>query len=139
MLKNQVCQGLLIEFLLVLMIMMVFGWLAALMFIYQAYAAVRILETVNYFQHWGLSDGKFGNSFGWVNESWLTTYLFVGLANHIGHHQDEQKPYYQIAYSEQGPKLPYGYFVMNLWVKLSNASYQRMAIRQLEAFRGCRS
>jgi alkane 1-monooxygenase len=31
--------------------------------------------------------------------------------------------------------MPYGYLVMNLWVKLHNASYQRMAKRELVRFR----
>ncbi len=134
MLNNQVLHGLLLEALLLLLVLLCFGWLAAALFIYQAVAAVRILEAVNYFQHWGLSDGRFGKSFGWVNSAWLTSYLFIGLANHIGHHTDEKAHFYQIPYSGQGPRLPYGYFVMNLWVKLGNSSYQKMAERALLDF-----
>jgi alkane 1-monooxygenase len=133
-LKNQVLHGVFLELLILVLVLVFFGGLAAVMFIYQAVAAVRILEAVNYFQHWGLSDSRFAKSYGWVNRSWLSSYLFIGLANHIGHHQDEHTPFYQIAYSEQGPKLPYGYFVMNLWVKLGNASYQKMAERELLRF-----
>ena len=133
-LNNQVLQGVLLEVLLLLLVTLYFGWLAAALFIYQAVAAVRILEAVNYFQHWGLSDGRFGKSYGWVNRSWLTSYLFIGLANHIGHHTDENAHFYQIPYSEQGPRLPYGYFVMNLWVKLGNSSYQKMAKQALLDF-----
>ncbi|NOS75130.1 MAG: fatty acid desaturase [Methyloglobulus sp.] len=131
---NQVFQGLLIELALLIFIIIHFGWLATVMFIYQAIAAVRILETVNYFQHWGLENGQFGKTYGWVSHSWLSRYALIGLPHHIGHHEDENKHFHEIAYSEQGPKLPYGYFVMNLWVKLNNASYQKMAVQELKNF-----
>lgn len=135
LIRHQVLQGLLIELSFLSAIFWVYGWLSAFMFLYQAFAAVRILEAVNYFQHWGLGDGRFGNTFGWVTTSWLSRHALIGLSNHIGHHHDASCHYYNIAYSEQGPKMPYGYFVMNLWVKLHNASYQRMASRELVNFR----
>lgn len=131
---NQVFQGLMVEFALLILIIIYYGWLAAFMFLYQALAAVRILETVNYFQHWGLENGQFGKTYGWVSHSGLSCYALIGLSHHIGHHEDENKHFHEIAYSEQGPIMPYGYFVMNLWVKLGNPSYQRMAIRELENF-----
>jgi alkane 1-monooxygenase len=137
LLHNQVFQGLVIELLLLVLTIVFLGWLPAFMFLYQAFAAVRILEAVNYFQHWGLEEGQFGHSFGWVTDSWMTRYALIGLSNHIGHHENETRHFYEIAYSEQGPKLPYGYFVMNLWVKLNNASFQRMALRQLKLFQQC--
>jgi alkane 1-monooxygenase len=134
-LANQVLQGVVAELLLLTAILYYFGWLAGFMFLYQGLAAVRILEAVNYFQHWGLENGRFGKTFGWVTHSWLSRFALIGLSHHIGHHEDENRPYHEIAYSEQGPKLPYGYFVMNLWVKLHNPSYQQRAISELEKFK----
>lgn len=131
---NQVFQGLLVELIILILIILTFGWLAAFLFLYQAIAAVRILEAVNYFQHWGLENGQFGKTYGWVSQSSLTRYALIGLSHHIGHHEDENKHFHEIAYSEHGPKLPYGYFVMNLWVKLSNASFQKRAIHELENY-----
>jgi alkane 1-monooxygenase len=81
-----------------------------------------------------LEDGQFGLTYGWVTPSWVSRCALIGLSNHIGHHEDESKQFHEIAYSEQGPKLPYGYFVMNLWVKLNNASYQKMAVLELKRF-----
>ena len=131
LLQNKVLHGLLVEWAFLLAAILYYGWLAAIMFAYQAWVAVRILEAVNYFQHWGLENGQFGNTFGWVSRSWISRYALIGLSHHIGHHQDEHKRYYEIAYSDQGPLLPYGYFVMNLWVKLGNDSYQKMAKQAL--------
>jgi alkane 1-monooxygenase len=135
LLKSQVVQGFLVEVGLVLIIFDLFGWLAAAFFLYQAFVAVRIIEAINYVQHWGLQEGRFGNSYGWVCNSWITKYSLISLSHHIGHHLDETRPFYEIPYSDQGPIMPYGYFVMNLWAKIHNASYQKMAERALEQFR----
>ena len=134
LIHHQVLHGLVAELILLIMISDIFGWLAALMFLYQAFAAVRILETVNYFQHWGLEDERYGHTYGWVTDAWMSRFVLIGLSHHIGHHENEHRHFFEIAYSDQGPKLPYGYFVMNLWVKLNNASYQQMALRELERF-----
>jgi alkane 1-monooxygenase len=135
LIQNQVLQGIVAETAVLIFILVYWGWLAAVMFIYQALVAVRILEAVNYFQHWGLEGGQFGNTYGWVSSSWISRYALIGLSHHIGHHQDENKQYYEVNFSDQGPILPYGYFVMNLWVKLGNGSYQQMAVRELEKYR----
>jgi alkane 1-monooxygenase len=134
---NLVLQGLLAELALTVSIAVIFGWLAVFMFLYQALVAVRILEAVNYFQHWGLEEERYANSFGWVNNSQISRYALIGLSHHIGHHENEHQHFQVIAYSDQGPKMPYGYFVMNLWVKLNNSAYQKMAERELQQyFRG---
>ncbi|EIC29644.1 fatty acid desaturase [Methylomicrobium album] len=134
LLKHQVLHGLAVECAFVIGIVAHYGWLAALLFLYQAFAAVRILEAVNYFQHWGLGEGRFGRTYGWVTGSWLSRYALIGLSNHIGHHLNAKSRYHQITYSDRGPKMPYGYFVMNLWVKLHNASYRKMAENKLLHF-----
>lgn len=133
-LANSVLQGLIIELTLLLIIFVVFGWTAAFIFLYQAYAGVRLLETINYYQHWGLEQGKAGNTLAWVNPSSFTEYALVGLSNHISHHQDSATPFYKIPYSDEGPKMPYGYFVTNLWVKLNNASYRRVSAQILKQY-----
>ncbi|MCK5356435.1 MAG: fatty acid desaturase, partial [Methyloprofundus sp.] len=119
---------------LVILILVNFGWAAAFIFLYQALAGVRLLETINYYQHWGLEQGRAGKTLAWVNQSSLTEYALVGLANHIGHHQNAGKSYQEIPYSDQGPRMPYGYFVTNLWVKLNNDSYRRVSACVLKSY-----
>ena len=131
---NRVLQSIVFQSLLVIVIWLIFGWLAALMFLYQAFTAIRLLETINYFQHWGLSEQQSGASLAWVNRSWITRKMLLSLSYHIDHHEHPSRHYQNINYSEQGPKMPYGYFVTNLWVKLSNSSYQRIAQRELKKF-----
>ncbi len=134
MLANSVLQGVMIEFVLVMFILIVFGWVATFIFLYQALSAVRLLETIDYYQHWGLEKGRSKNILAWVNQSWVTKYALLGLSNHIEHHQNATSYYYQIPYSNLGPKMPYGYFVTNLWVKLNNASYQRVSRERLRHY-----
>jgi len=134
MLANSVLQGLLVEFTIVLVIVITFGWAAAVIFLYQALSGVRLLETINYYQHWGLEQGKLGNTLAWVNQSSFTEYALVGLSNHIKHHQNATISFHEIPYSGQGPKMPYGYFVTNLWVKWNNESYRRVCMRILKKY-----
>ncbi len=134
MLANKVLLGLMIELTLVLLILFFFGVAAAFIFLYQALAGIRLLETINYYQHWGLQRGKAKNILAWVNQSSFTEYALIGLSNHIGHHQNAGIPFYAIAFTDHGPKMPYGYFVTNLWVKLNNSSYRSTSEQILKQF-----
>lgn len=133
-LQNRVLHGILIESFVVVSILYFFGWIAALLFLYQAFAAVRILEAINYIQHWGLGTDTPNHSIAWVNDSWITKHVLLGLSCHIDHHNNAARHFQTLRYSDQGPKMPYGYFVMNFWVKLNNSSFQKMAMRELEKY-----
>lgn len=134
MLANTVLQGIMVEVLLLILILVVFGWAALFIFLFQALSAVRLLETINYYQHWGLEQGKAENALAWINQSSFTEYALVGLSNHVGHHKNAAIAFYQLDYCEQGPKMPYGYFVTNLWVKLQNESYRKKSMQILNDF-----
>ena len=135
MLGNSVLQGILIEVLMVSLICIVFGWAAMFIFLYQALSAVRLLETINYYQHWGLERGREQDTLAWVNQSVVSEYALVGLSNHIAHHQNAATPFYETPHSEQGPKMPYGYFVTNLWVKLNNVSFCQTSNEILQKYK----
>lgn len=135
LLKNRVLLGLLSELMLILSFIFVFGWIAALLFLYQSFTAVRLLEAINYFQHWGLITRSKGAALAWVNDSWVTRNALLNLSCHIDHHRSAAKHFQQLHYSGHGPKMPQGYFVTNLWVKLHNRSYRKKAIRELKNYR----
>lgn len=134
LLANTVLQGLLIKMLLLLVVFQIFGMVAVFIFLLQALSAVRLLETINYYQHWGLGQQQANNTLAWVNQSSVTQYALVGLANHTAHHQDSSTPFQETPHITQGPKMPYGYFVTNLWVKLHNASYRKASKKQIQQF-----
>lgn len=133
-LGHSVLQGLMIEVLLLVWVLTVFGWAALFIFLYQAFSAIRLLETINYYQHWGLENGQSKNTISWVNQSSVSEYVLIGLPHHISHHQNSTVEYYNTAYSDQGPVMPYGYFVTNLWVKLNNKSYCRISSEILKRY-----
>lgn len=133
-LNNSVLRGAILESTLLILILISFGWAAVIIFLYQALSGIRLLETINYYQHWGLDQKKAGNALAWVNQSSITEYALIGLSRHIGHHQNAATAFHQIPYSDQGPIMPYGYFVTNLWVKLNNPSYRQSSTEILEKY-----
>ncbi len=132
---HRVLHGILIELVLLGLIFVYFGWVALLMFLYQAWVAVRMLEAVNYIQHWGLVRlrADFGPADAWSTDSWFTLHAFIGLSRHADHHAHAGKPCYRLRYREEGPRLPHGYFVMVLMVRLCNGRYLELAGRELQA------
>jgi len=133
-LKNKVFQSVVIQCLLLASILAFFGWAALLVFVYQAISAIRLLETINYYQHWGLEKGRSNNAIAWVNLSQVTEYALLGLLNHLEHHKNASTHFYQTCSSAEGPMMPYGYFVTNLWVKLNNSSYRKISTKKLQQY-----
>jgi len=131
---SSVLQGVIVEGAMVILIIIVFGWAAAIIFLYQALSGVRLLETINYYQHWGLQQGRAVNNLAWINTSQVTYYALLGLSNHIAHHNDATTPFYETPYSAHGPTMCDGYFVTNLWVKLKNSSYRHESINRLKDY-----
>jgi alkane 1-monooxygenase len=134
-LKNRVLHGLLLESVFILAIFYYFGWIAGLFFLYQAFIAVRILEATNYYQHWGMGTDHSGSMLAWVNDSWVSCYALLGLTLHIDHHHHAARHFQNLHYREHGPQMPYGYFVMNFWVKLNNSAFQKHALNELQVYK----
>ena len=134
---NRVLHGLLIEALLVSLILWGFGPIALAMFVYQAVVAVRLLEAVNYLQHWGLSRGerRFSGPDAWRTDSWFTLHSFIGLSRHADHHTRGNKPYQRLAEMLESPRLPHGYFVMALLIRFDDTRYRKMASEELQTRR----
>lgn len=132
--RHEVLLGLIAQCGLLILIAGYGGPAALFIFLLQALAAVRLLETVNYFQHWGLERHNDGFD-AWVTDSWFTQHLFIGLARHADHHRHGGKPYQQLEYCDEGPKLPYGYFGMAVLAKSFNRRFQRIADAELQRYR----
>lgn len=132
--RNRVLHGLIAQSGLTGLIFLSFGAIAGAMFLYQAFYALRLLEAVNYFQHWGLSrlERRFTGPDAWVTDSWFTLHSFVGLSRHADHHEFSGKPYYRLCYKDEGPRLPYGYFAMYILAKFFNDRYREIARKELE-------
>lgn len=130
---HEVVLGVVFELGLLTVIADRFGELAALVFLWQALAAVRLLEAVNYFQHWGLvrDSGPFLPRHAWTTDSWFTQHAFLGLSRHADHHTHAARPYFLLNHCAEGPTLPCGYFGMAFLAKSFNRHYQNVALRAL--------
>jgi alkane 1-monooxygenase len=115
-----------------------FGPLALAMFFYQAAVAVRLLEAVNYFQHWGLQAKDAPHPVAWVSASAVSQFLFLGLPRHSAHHRRARETYPRLRYDPDGPELPLGYLGMAILVKNADRRYQTLAGERLRLWRKSR-
>ena len=134
LLRSRVVHGLFGELALAGAIGFFFGWAALGVFLLQASAAVRLLEAVNYFEHWGLArkGRKVTPIDSWDSDSWFTLYTLVGLSRHADHHAHATRPFQELRHFEQSPKLPRGYFGMVLMVLLRNKRFVLLMTEELK-------
>jgi alkane 1-monooxygenase len=97
--------------------------------------AIRLLEAVNYFEHWGLlrAGRKVRPVDSWDTESSFTLYGMVGLSRHADHHAYASRPYQQLRHFEESPKYPGGYITMVAMVIARNEEFIRIATEELRA------
>ncbi len=133
-LRNRVLQGLVAEWSVALAIAAVLGAGAFAFHLLQSLSAIRLLEAVNYFEHWGLvrSGKKPSPIDSWDTDSRFTLYTLVGLSRHADHHAFATRPYQQLRHWDESPKLPSGYFGMVEMVLFANRAFRRLMTAELE-------
>ena len=111
-LHNRVLHGLLVGWGLALSLWAVLGVEVFAAFLLQAAVAVLLLETINYIEHWGLerSGKRVTTVDSWDAEGWFTYYSLVGLSRHADHHAHAARPYQQLRWFDESPKMPWGYW-----------------------------
>lgn len=103
------------------------GWPAAALFAGQSLVAVLSLETVNYFEHYGLERRRIGDSrdgtpryepvgaqHSWNTNCRLTNWYLFNLGYHSDHHLDASQPYQRLCDRVATPQHPSGYSAMML-------------------------
>ena len=133
MLRHRVLHGLVLEWGVAVAVLVVLGAGSFAIYLLQACLAVRLLEAVNYFEHWGLTrTGRRVTSIdSWDTDSWFSLYTLVGLSRHADHHAHASRPYQQLRLREESPKLPYGYFGTVALVLFRNARFRALATEEL--------
>ena len=113
--RQSVLQGMALELGWIVLQLGLFGPLAALVFLNQCYHGIRVLEAVNYFQHYGLTrKDETLPAAAWRNDSALSLFLFMGLSRHADHHQRPGIPYPHLKALDTGPTMRRGY----LWTAM---------------------
>jgi alkane 1-monooxygenase len=137
MLKNRMLHGIVGEWGFALALLFVLGPGAFFAFVLQAAVAVRLLEAVNYFEHYGLMrTGKRVRPIdSWDTDSWFTLYTLVGLSRHADHHANASRPYQQLRFFDESPKLRYGYFGTVTWLIFRNKSFRAAMEEELRSRR----
>jgi alkane 1-monooxygenase len=134
LLRSRVVHGLVLGWGLWLAIGACFGWGAFVLWFGQAFVAVRLLECVNYFEHWGLErrGARVSPVDSWDTTSWFTLYTLVGLSRHADHHAFAARPYQQLRHQEDSPKLPAGYFGMVVLAIALPRRFEKLMTAELE-------
>lgn len=124
--KNHVAQGMAVQLLLSLIIYLAFGGFSLVLFLLQAVFASRLLEMVNYFEHWGLTraSDRVQPEDSWDTHSWFTYYGLVGLTRHADHHANPTRPYQSLRTFSESPKLPSGYIGMVGMILFKNKQFK---------------
>lgn len=133
LLRSRVVRGLVAEWALALGILWTCGAAAFFVFLLQALFAIRALEVVNYFEHWGLtrSGRKVQPVDSWDTTSWFSYYALTGLTRHADHHAFASRPYQKLRAWDESPKLPRGYIAMFPLVLARNKRYQELMTEEL--------
>jgi alkane 1-monooxygenase len=134
LLRSRVVQGLAVEWSVALAILALLGVGPFVIYAGQAFIAIRLLEAVNYFEHWGLlrSAKKVSPMDSWDTESRFTLYTLVGLSRHADHHAFATRPFQQLRHWDASPKLPSGYFGMVEMVLFANEKFRGLMTAELE-------
>ena len=133
LLRSRVVHGLAAELALAVVVTVCLGPAALAALALQAWEAVDLLETVNYFEHWGLSRAHRRVSVldSWDTDSEFTRYALIGLARHADHHTHPARPYQTLRHVQESPKLPHGYPPMVLMADMWNSRFQRVMTAEL--------
>jgi alkane 1-monooxygenase len=137
MMRNRILHGLLVGWGLAFAILYAFGPTAFVAFLLQAFLAVRLLEVVNYFEHWGLQrkSTRVRPQDSWDTHSRFTYYGLTGLSRHADHHAFASRPYQQLRVWDEAPILPTGYVGLVDMVMINNESFVEKAVEELRRTR----
>ena len=127
--------GLVIELVLLVLAGLTYGWLAALVWLWLALIAQRLLEAVNYFQHFGLiarSAEDPDRVRAWGCDGAASYFLFFGLTRHQDHHRRPWLPFHALEADPRVPRLPLGYLGTAIWVKNHSQGFRRWAQGRLQ-------
>jgi alkane 1-monooxygenase len=132
--NNRVLHGVLAGALLATSMGYFFGATAFVAFVFQAQAASRLLEVVNYFEHWGLvrTTTRVRSVDSWDTHSWFTYYALVGLSRHADHHAYASRAYQDLRVWDDAPVLPRGYVSLIPMVLANDQKFHRLATEELQ-------
>jgi alkane 1-monooxygenase len=137
--SKEMLMGSLVQCLLLLGIILRFGWLTCGGFIFSALIGALLLQSVNYIEHYGLERRQLpGGGYekvlpihSWNSSHPLSRYVLFELSRHSDHHAHARRKYQILRHLEEAPQLPAGYPAMillacvpPLWFRVMNPRIQ---------------
>ena len=138
------------QILMMVLIFILFGIKATLLFIASAFIGIILLEIINYIEHYGLlrkevKSGVYEKVQPW--HSWNSDHVFgriflFELTRHSDHHYKASRKYQVLRHFEESPQLPSGYPAMmllslipSLWFRVMNPRVQAIQTPSLNTSR----
>lgn len=134
--KKEVLKWKVIELLITLSILLIFGLKPAICFLIAAMVGALLLESVNYIEHYGLRrklnpSGRYEKvtpAHSWNSDHPLGRLVLFNLSRHSDHHANVNRKYQVLrTFEEDSPQFPTGYSGMiilcicpPLWFKVMN-------------------
>ncbi len=113
---NRLLRYLLLELILLLALVVAFGWRALPYWLLQSLVAIVLLEVVNYVEHYGLMRHRRDDGHepvrvwhSWNSSNWLTNRFLFNLQRHSDHHFRPGYRYQLLRHHAASPQLPTGY------------------------------
>ncbi len=114
---NEMLRFQVIQLLFVALIIVLFGWLPAILFCIAAFQGILLLETVNYIEHYGLQrkavdEGKYERAMpehSWNSNHVIGRVMLFELSRHSDHHYLASRKYQVLRHHEDSPQMPTGY------------------------------
>jgi alkane 1-monooxygenase len=99
------------------LILLLFGWVFAALFLLVSFVSFSLLEIVNYLEHYGLQRGelergryeKVSHHHSWNSDHTISRMFLFELTRHSDHHAVASKKYQVLRTFEDAPQLPTGY------------------------------
>lgn len=115
--SNRMLRYIIVQVLVYVAVFLLFGGLATLFFVLQAFTAFTLLELINYIEHYGLERKQLPNGrfekvqpwHSWNSSSLMSNLALINLARHSDHHFKASRKYQILRHFEEAPQLPLGY------------------------------
>jgi alkane 1-monooxygenase len=115
--QNEMIQFSFIQFALIALIWLFFGWVVVSYFLIAAIIGIGLLEAVNYIEHYGLQRKKLNGEkyeralpmHSWNSNHVLGRFMLFELSRHSDHHYLASRKYQILQHHENAPQMPTGY------------------------------
>lgn len=144
-LHNEMLRFQILQVILLLSILVVFGWTTTGFYCLAAIIGFLLLETVNYIEHYGLQRKRNGAVYertmpihSWNSNHPLGRVFLLELSRHSDHHYIASRKYQLLRHFDESPQLPTGYpgmmllsFCPPLWFSLMHKQIDKYKQTQL--------